>query len=511
MNTEVYGVGPVMANLRISELMYHPADPNLAEITAAGDPNLNDDDFEFIELKNIGGAALNLNLVHFTDGIDFTFGDYTLAAGDYAVLVKNQAAFAARYNTSGMNIVPGSYLGSLDNDGEEIVLRDAIGAEIHDFDYKDGWYELTDGPGFSLTIVDPASTDPNLWDEKVGWRASLAAGGTPGGVDTVLAAGSIVINELRAHSHQADPDWIELYNTTGQNINIGGWFLSDRNSDDPNIKKYEIPDPTMIGAHCYAVFVENVTFGNPSAPGCHTPFGLSEAGETVYLYSGQSGQITGYYQTEENFDASETDMTFGRYDKAQLSGGYDFVRQISPSQGGLNNGPRIADIVMTEIYYNPPDGGAYEFVELYNRSGSDVTLMSEASTETSPGHFITENIAWRLEGTGFEFPANTTIPAGGRIIVAKTPTLYGGPSSTVLGPYDGALDNGGEELEIQIPGDQEYGQARYWIPIDKVDYDDVAPWPTGADGGGDSLKRINADAYGRDYSNWQAVTPTPGY
>jgi hypothetical protein len=507
MNTEVYAVGPVLANLRISELMYHPSDPTQAEINVLN-PDPVAEDFEFIELKNIGGAAVNLNLVHFTDGIDFTFGDHTLAAGAYAVLVKNQAAFEARYGT-GLPIA-GQYIGALDNDGEEIVLRDALGAEIHDFDYKDGWYELTDGAGFSLTMVDPASPDPNLWDEKVGWRSSLAAGGTPGGMDTVLAAGSIVINELRAHSHQADPDWIELYNTTGQGINIGSWFLSDRNNDDPNIMKYEIPAGTVINAGSYLVFVENVTFGNPSAPGCVTPFGLSEAGETVYLYSGQSGQVTGYYQTEENFDASETDMTFGRYEKAELSGGYDFVRQSSPSQGFVNYGPQIADIVITEIHYNPPSGGAYEFVELYNRSGSDVTLMSEASTETSPGHFINESIAWRIEGTGFEFPNNTTIPAHTRILVAKTPSLYSSAPCAVYGPYDGALDNGGEELAIQIPGDQEYGKSRYWIPIDKVDYDDVAPWPTSADGGGNSLQRIDVNAYGRDYSNWQAAAPTPG-
>ncbi|MBM4104620.1 MAG: hypothetical protein FJ263_11365, partial [Planctomycetes bacterium] len=141
MNTEVYGVGPVLQSLRISELMYHPSDPTPAEITAVGNPNLTDEDFEFIELANIGGTAINLNLVHFTDGIDFTFGDYTLAAGAYAVLVKNQAAFAARYG-SGLPIA-GQYIGALDNDGEEIVLRDALGAEIHDFDYKDGWYDLT--------------------------------------------------------------------------------------------------------------------------------------------------------------------------------------------------------------------------------------------------------------------------------------------------------------------------------------------------------------------------------
>jgi hypothetical protein len=88
--------------------------------------------------------------------------------------------------------------------------------------------------------------------------------------------------------------------------------------------------------------------------------------------------------------------------------------------------------------------------------------------------------------------------------------MYGGASPSVLGPYDGKLSNGGEQIEIQIPGDQEFGKDRYWIPIEKIDYDDTAPWPTSADGEGDSLQRINKDVYGRDYSNWSAAAPTPG-
>ena len=173
--------------------------------------------------------------------------------------------------------------------------------------------------------------------------------------------------------------------------------------------------------------------------------------------------------------------------------------------------PHSPDVVITEIHYNPPEGGDYEFVELYNRTGSAVTLMSTANTYTSPTEYITESIPWRLEGTGYEFPGSTTIPAYSHIIVAKDPSIYGGPSSTVLGPYDGQLSNGGEQIELQIPGDWEYGQPnRYWIPIEKIDYDDEAPWPTSPDGAGDSLQRQNTAAYGRDYSNWSALMPTPG-
>jgi len=493
LNEATFSVGPIAENLRITEIMYHPADPNC----------------EFIELQNVGSEAINLNLVHFTDGIDFTFGNTSLAAGQYTLIVQNATAFETKYG-SGLNIA-GQYTGKLDNGGEEIVLRNAIGVEIHDFDYEDGWYELTDGLGYSLTMVDPASSDPNDWDSKSGWRSSLYAGGTPGqGPEAVLATDSIVFNELLAHSHTGNPDWIELYNTTGQNINISGWFLSDDDSDPDMMRKYKIPDPTVINSGSYKVFVGNLSFNDPTPVGGNVPFGLSKGGETVYLYSGNGVEVTGLYQTQQKFDASETGMTLGRYEKSELSGGYDFVRQVSASQGLVNNGPLIPNIVITEIYYNPPAGADHEFVELYNRTGSAVTLESTAATETSPGVFVVEDIPWRLEGTGYEFPPGVTIPAYTRILVAKDPTNYSSAPCVVYGPYDGKLDNGGEELEIQIPGDQDYGEDRYWIPIEKIDYDDAAPWPTSADGGGDSLHRDNVNAYGRDHSNWHAGAPTPG-
>ncbi len=493
INQATFAVGDLVGSLRISELMYHPtADPNS----------------EFIELVNIGSESVNLNLVEFANGIDFVFPDIDLASNERVVVVRNLDAFNTAYPQF-TGTISGQYTGSLDNDGERIVLTDAMGQTIHDYKYEDNWYELTDGMGFSLTMVDPTSTDPNLWDTKSGWRSSLYTGGTPGAAaETVLAADSIVINELLAHSHAASPDWLELYNTTGQDINIGGWFLSDNDSDDPNIMKYRIPDGTVIEAGDYYVFVEDQTFGNPVAPGCSIPFGLSEAGETVYLYSGQNDQVTGYYQAQQKFDASETGVTFGRYEKQELSGGYDFVRQSMQTQGAANSGPAISDIVITEIHYNPSNGTDYEFVKLYNRSDSPVTLMTEVTTEITPGNFLNETLPWRVEGIGFEFPANTTIPADTYIIMAKNPTMYSSAPFTVYGPYEGKLDNGGEQIELQIPGDQEYGQNRYWIPIEKIDYDDKAPWPTTPDGNRDSLQRLNKNTYGRDHTNWAAATPT---
>ena len=228
----VFDVGPVKETLRITEVMYHH--PAHAEL-------------EFIELKNIGAEPLNLNRVQFTKGIAHTFGDVPVAPGGFVVLVRNKALFESYYTVlpAGVTVIEWTQ-GALDNAGETLTLVDALGRTILSFAYKDTWYPLTDGAGFSLTIQNAMNPDLTAWDAKAGWRASTAAGGTPGADETGLAPGSIVINELLAHSHEVLPDWIELHNTTAQAISIGGWFLSDSGDD---LMKYEIPADTAIAAN----------------------------------------------------------------------------------------------------------------------------------------------------------------------------------------------------------------------------------------------------------------------
>jgi len=167
----VFAIGPVAENLRISEIMYHPAD--------TGNPD--DPNTEFIELTNVGTETIHLNLVRFTNGIDFTFPDVDLPPGKYCLVVKDIAAFEARYGP-GLPVA-GQYAGALANDGERIELVDAIGRTIHNFKYEDNWYETTDGAGFSLTIVNPIPSDPVQWSEKDAWRPSTHEGGSPGTVD----------------------------------------------------------------------------------------------------------------------------------------------------------------------------------------------------------------------------------------------------------------------------------------------------------------------------------------
>lgn len=504
LNEAVFAVGPVKENLRVCELMYHPIDPN----------------DEFVELVNIGSVPLSLNLVRFSRGISFVFGAETLAPSERILIVRNQASFLQRY-PSFSGRIGGEYVGRLDDGGEALCLEDALGNVIQEFTYKDGWYPITDGEGFSLTIRDPAGTDLGQWSRPEGWRASAFVGGSPGTDDSGLVPdpGAVVINELLAHSHGESADWVELHNTTPEPIFIGGWFLSDSTGDEASIKKYEIPAGTVVPAGGYIVFYEDQHFGNPSAPGVSVPFAFSEGGETVYLRSGVNG-VVGGYAAAQSFGASATGVSFGRYAKSSLDGGIAFVSMSTPTPGAANAAPLVGPVVISEIQYHPSvSNTAGEYIELRNISSQPVLLEDEVSTETAPDVFITETVPWRFDkGIDFVFPAGTTIPAGGILIVAENPAAfeaYYGPMPSgvqVLGPFANGtkLNNAGERVRLSRPGDQEYGLERFWICEEEISYKDTSSWPSSPDGGGDSLHRIGLSEYGDDVVNWQAAAPSPG-
>lgn len=154
--------------LVISEIMYHPADPN--------------PDAEYIELMNISDTVtLDLSGVRFTAGIDFTFPPgSSLAPGARTLLVLDQPAFEAVHGT-GLPVAGTFQNGSrLNNGSDRIKLEDANNSTIREFTYDDQvpWPVGADGNGYSLTLIDPVSAPDH--DLASTWRQSFILGGTPG-------------------------------------------------------------------------------------------------------------------------------------------------------------------------------------------------------------------------------------------------------------------------------------------------------------------------------------------
>ena len=168
---------PVQQFLRISEIMYHPQDPETGDRFVG-------DDFEFVEFVNTSSTeSLELENVSLSDGIQFTFSRLSLGPGQRVVVVRDEAAFVARYGTA--ITIAGQYGDTaedfkLSNGGESLRLQIATGDVIQQFSYDDQWYAETDGFGSSLQIVDPSHPDLDSWNTREAWRPSASIGGNPG-------------------------------------------------------------------------------------------------------------------------------------------------------------------------------------------------------------------------------------------------------------------------------------------------------------------------------------------
>ncbi|RYD32737.1 MAG: hypothetical protein EOP86_15010, partial [Verrucomicrobiaceae bacterium] len=170
---------PQPGTLVITEFNFHATDPTQAEL--AINPALTDNDFEFVELRNIGPASMDLTGVKFTTGITYAISAesaVTLAPGQYLLIASNPAGFAVRYGAS----IPvlGPWAGNLSNSGETLTVTDAAGSALINLTYNDAWSPQADGGGATMTVVDPASPNYNTGGN---WTASSQTGGTPGSAD----------------------------------------------------------------------------------------------------------------------------------------------------------------------------------------------------------------------------------------------------------------------------------------------------------------------------------------
>jgi hypothetical protein len=509
--------GPVAATfwtttppLRITEIMYHPLAPPPG--------NTNDqDNYEFLEVKNIGASPLNVNRFRLRGGLDFSFPNEILAPGEQAVIVRHLAAFRERYG-SGPRVLGVYTEDNLANDGDRLILEGGVREPILNFEYDDGWYPATDGHGFSLQIVDDGAPTAS-WGLKASWRPSGMTNGTPSAPDPGPAnIPAVFVSEALTHSDPSLGDAIELSNPTNTAVNIGGWYLTD---DLGAPKKYRIPDNTMIADNSQLVFYQSNSFGvGPSA------FALSSRGDEVYLFSADAaGNLTGWAHGYD-FGPQANGVSFGTH---VTSLGQDrFIAQTTTTLGLANSGPKVGPILISEINYHPPDfRGLHrlidnerdEYIELQNTSDTAAPLYDPANPANT----------WRLrDAVDFTFPVGASVPARGFVLVvsfnpADTATLAafrqanGVPLDTpIYGPWSGKLDNSKDSVELvrpdlpDPPGTPTAGLIEY-ILVDKVEYEDTLPWPAGLpDGLGAAIGRIDVAAYGDDPANWRTTPKTPG-
>ena len=492
-SVEIASAAPALV---VTELNYNPYDLTPAETNAGlTDPQT----LEFIELHNSGNAALDLTGWKFTEGIGGTFPAFTLAAGEYAVAVKNTNAFRIRYTNSAIRII-GTFSGNLSNGGETVRLENAQSGVIASIPYSDkgDWPGRADGDGSSLELVDPAGG----YADPFNWRSSSEYGGSPG------AAGlgpdnRVVINEVLTHTDPPLSDSIELFNTTAGALAIGNWYLTDAKS---NYRKYRIPAGTVLPAGGYIVFNETNHF-NTSGGGNTNDFSLDGAhGEDVYLVQTDARTNLVRFVDHEEFGAAANGESFGRWP----NGSGRLYPMLSRTFGAANSGPRTGPVILSELMYQPPSGSNHlEFIEIAN-----------------PGSVPEDLTRWQLAGgVTFAFTNGTLLPANEVLVVLAFPptnsvwladfeAAYGITNAVrYTGPFSGSLADAGERIRLLRPDTPPTNEPAYYplLTEDEAAFSNDLPWAPEAAGGGASLERLLPAAWGDSYTSWAGLLPpSPG-
>ncbi len=499
--------------LVISEIHYNPLGPQTSAELAL--PDVTSDDFEFLEIMNTHPTeSFPLLGSQFTDGVSFTFGNITLGPGERAVIVENQAAFAARYG-SAIRVL-GEWSGGLSNGGETLTLSDAFGGEIHSVTYNDvdPWPVAADGAGTSLELTDPNNTPPAERSKHYRWSSSFPLHGTP--AQPGVAAVFPVINEIVSNTDAPNLDSIEIHNPLTTPVDIGGWLLSDSRFD---LGKFSIPPNTVLPAGGFLTFDES-DFNNPASPTPSRNFALDSVnGEDLYLTIPDAGGNPQSIADAVSFDGAFTGQSYGRFP----DGTGVMARMDQVTLGAANAAPVVGPLVISELHYHPPTPSQaalaveptlttsdLEFVEIHNPTAQPVDLTN-----------------WRLVGeVDFDFPSGATISPLGRLVlvsfdpadpvnllrVAAFHTQFGVTGLQLAGPFTGKLSNSQGRITLQQPDNTASGSPTdiSRIVADEIIYDDLAPWSIVADGYGPTLNRTGPTMYGNVASAWYPGVPTPG-
>jgi len=361
---------------------------------------------DWIELYNSGTEIINLTGLYLSDDLSnpqwqFPADTYLEPGGFIVVWADNAVHSSPLYADFNLN-AQGEFICLLADDAETIIDSVAFGQQSDDISYgrrPDGassWSFLTPTPNLSNTLGTIVTPD-----------SPTAIIEIPNG---------LFINEFMANNDAAVqgpdgdyPDWIELYNSGTETIDLGGLYLSD---DLANPNAWQFPSGTIIEPNNFLVIWADSA---PERGLLHASFSLNATGEDIglFAYDGES-LIDSIAFTEQI-----SDVSYGRLPDGDPNWNFltptpglanELGEIVTPNSdnyfGGVPDGLFINELMAdNQITIAGPNGTYPDWIELFNASNETINLSGMYLTDD-----LTDPTAWR-------FPNNTFIEAGRYLLI----------------------------------------------------------------------------------------------
>lgn len=374
---------------------------------------------DWIELRNPGSSNVTLTGWSLTDDGNarkFVFPATTISAGGHLIVWCDATT----------NTTPGLHTGfSLGKNGETVSLYDAATNRVDALTY-----------GLQLTNYSVGRISGN-------WTLTTPTTNAANVAAALASSTNLALNEWLANPTPGLPDWIELFNkSAGAPVALQGLYLATSNGT------HQITSLSFLAPLGYVQL-----FADEGVGPDRLDFKLSAAGETLTLADNAGVTI----QTVA-FGTQAEGVSGGRFPNgsATLT---NFVGSVSPATANYLatwSGPVINEILARNKSITVGTQ-VVDYVELFNPNGSNYNLG---------GLSLSVNSAQAGE---FPFPAGTTIPANGYLLIKCAGAAL---AATNSGAFDTGEslngDSGGVYLfntNRQVVSFVEYGPQVDDLPI----------------------------------------------
>ena len=353
------------------------------EICASSITTLRDEDGEYpdwIELHNTSNKAIDLSNYALSDDPDslvkwrFPQGSVIEPGGYFVVYAsgKDRAGVNGGWPHAGFK---------LRSDGETVILADIQGRMLDLVTYDlleadTSWGRDESGAAGFKTFTQPTPGLPNTRTGEVAMDTALCLANASGLYITEVMTG----NKSVVGPNVKNPyDYIEIYNMSGQAVNLKGYGLSD-NIKKP--RKWQLPDITLEN-NSYLIVYCDTTQTTKDGVYYFTNYNLAKEGETVCL-STPSGEILDKVVVPQLYDNISFGRTLGQ-------AGLFYYSNATP---GSENGLGFTGFAETPVinvagglYERPLEGSTAVTISIppdsvvrYTTDGSDPTESSPAYT-----------------------------------------------------------------------------------------------------------------------------------
>jgi hypothetical protein len=423
----------------LNEIQYDPASANAS----------------FIEIFNRSTTTPFDLSGYQIDGVGYTFPPGAiLPANSYLLVVKDRAAFSITY---GQTIpVFDEFPGSLDNDGEHVVLFKPGATPDLDLLISDAGYDNrlpwpTNAAGFgpSLQLIDAAQDEYRVgnWATTAIGNPNAATPGRVNGTAQVLPVFPLVwLNEVLPNNVSGATDnagdrepWLELYNSGNTALDLSPYYLTDTFT---NLLRWQFPAGTSLGAKQFLTIWADGEPGESVAGVPHTSFRLNPTNGSIALVRMQGTPSTAAVMDYLEYVQTPPNRSIGSYPDGEPRGRRPFY---ITTPGAANNAtlPPL-QVTINEIMAGnqttlaDKDGDFDDWFELHN-AGTEIADLT--------GYTLTDVLT---NATKYVVPAGTTIPPGGFLLVWADEELgQNAPGGDLHVNF--RLSLGGEEIGLFAP------------------------------------------------------------